>query len=208
MGTSTNAAVIRISESKPDETIQLEIQVFNHELLRCDRTRNGVGVACPIILPITKPLIVGNIYRPPNKDNFLEIIKANFGKLDTDMKETHILSDFSINMYQSNKYMFVVIIPFLQGSFLAILKIITSFVQCMVLYNAQLLKSPTHVTQSTSTLIDHIAANFPSHKAVNDVRLSDHQLIFCTRKISFLKSSGTLEYLNFHSFKNYTLDSY
>ena len=88
-----------------------------------------------IILPITKPLIVGNIYRPPNKENFLEIIKANFGKLDTDMKETYILSDFNINMYQSNKYMFVVIIPFLQGSFLAILKIITSFVQWMVLYN-------------------------------------------------------------------------
>ena len=40
----TNAAVIRISESKLDETIlQSEIQISNYELLR-----NGGGVACYI----------------------------------------------------------------------------------------------------------------------------------------------------------------
>ena len=41
-----NAAVIGISESKLDETIlQSEIQISNYELLRCDRNRNGGGVA-------------------------------------------------------------------------------------------------------------------------------------------------------------------
>ena len=45
----TNAAVIGISESKLDETIlQSEIQISNYELLRCDRNRNGGGVACYI----------------------------------------------------------------------------------------------------------------------------------------------------------------
>ena len=105
----TNATVIGISESKLDETIlQSEIQISNYELLRCDRNRNGGGVACyirsdigylltehffpkeienifvEILLPKTKPLIVGIIYSPPNQSNFLEIINANFGKLDTD----------------------------------------------------------------------------------------------------------------------------
>ena len=45
----TNAAVTGISESKLDKTIlQSQIQIYNYELLRCDRNRNGGGVACYI----------------------------------------------------------------------------------------------------------------------------------------------------------------
>ena len=48
-----------------------------------------------IILSKTKPLIVGIIYRP-DQSNFLEIINANFYKLDSDTKESYILDDFNI----------------------------------------------------------------------------------------------------------------
>ena len=116
----TNATVIGISESKLDETIlHSEIQISNYELLRCDRNRNGGGVAdyirsdidyvqksffpreienifIEILLPKTEPLIVGIIYRPPNQ--------SNFDKLDTNTKESYVLGDFNINMYQNNKY--------------------------------------------------------------------------------------------------------
>ena len=45
----TKAAVIGITESKLDESIfQSEIQIDNYDLLRCDRNRNGGGVACYI----------------------------------------------------------------------------------------------------------------------------------------------------------------
>ena len=74
----------------------------------------------------------------------------------------------------------------------------------------QLIKSPTRVTCSTSTIID-IIASFPSRvsqKGVIDIGISDYQLIFCTRKISRLKTGGIHKYLNFRSFKNYTVDSY
>ena len=54
-------------------------------------------------MPKTKPLVVAVIYRPPNQRNFLEFIKQA-DKLDTDIKESHILDDFNINMYQNNKY--------------------------------------------------------------------------------------------------------
>ena len=73
-------------------------------------------------LPKTKPLIDRIIYRPPNQSNFLGIINANFDKLNTDTKKLRILGDFSINMYQNNKY----ITRFLQSFFLAILKIINT----------------------------------------------------------------------------------
>ena len=71
-----------ISESKLDESVlQWEIQIKNYDLLRRDRNRNRVIVACyisyiqkqyfseeieniffEILLPKTKPIVVGIIY--------------------------------------------------------------------------------------------------------------------------------------------------
>ena len=73
----------------------------------------------------------------------------------------------------------------------------------------QLIQSPTRVTCSTSTLIDHILTSAPSRvsqKGVINVGVSDHQLIFCTRKISRIKTGGAHRYLNFRLLKNYTTD--
>ena len=69
----------------------------------------------------------------------------------------------------------------------------------------QLIQSPTSVTCSTSTFIDHILTSVPSRvsqKVVINVGVSDHQLIFCTRKISRVKLSGVRKYLKFLSLKN------
>ena len=43
------------------------------------------------------------------------------------------------------------------------------------------------VTSGSSTIIDHILASFPeraTQSRVMDISLSDHQLIYCTKKIS------------------------
>ena len=73
----------------------------------------------------------------------------------------------------------------------------------------QLIKSPTPVTCSTSTLIDHILASSPSRvsqKGAIDVRISDHQLIFYKWKISCLKTGRIHKYFNFGSFKKHTVN--
>ena len=75
----------------------------------------------------------------------------------------------------------------------------------------QLIQSPTCVTCNTATLIDHILTSAPSRvsqKGVINVGLSDHQLIFCTRKVSRIKTGVAHKYLNFSSLKNYTADYY
>ena len=57
----------------------------------------------------------------------------------------------------------------------------------------QLIQSPTRVTCSTSTLTDHILTSVPSRVSQNgaiNVGVSDYQLIFCTRKISRIKTGG------------------
>ena len=50
---------------------------------------------------------------------------------------------------------------------------------------------PTWVTDQSATLIDHIITNSPdkvSQSGVIDLGLSDHDLIYCTRKTSLPKS--------------------
>ena len=160
-------------------------------------------------MPKTKPLIVEIIYSPPNQSNFLEIINANFGKLDIVTKDSYILGDFNINMCHNNKYIVhdenTISSKFLSSD-------IKNFHQFCTMHGLkQLIKSPINVTCSTSTLTDHIIARFPSRvsqKAIIDVGISDHQLIFCTRKNSRVKTSDIHKYLNLRSFKNYTVDSY
>ena len=75
----------------------------------------------------------------------------------------------------------------------------------------QIVQSPARVTWSTSTLIDHILTSVPSRvfrKGAINVGMCDHQLIFCTRKISKIKTGSVCKYLNFRSLKNYTADYY
>ena len=47
----------------------------------------------------------------------------------------------------------------------------------------QLIKSPTRVTCNTSSILDHVFANFlnrVSHSGVIDEGISAHQLTYCT----------------------------
>ena len=229
----TKAAVIGITESKLDESIfQSEIQIDNYDLLRCDRNRNGGGVACyirsdisyvqkdffpnvieniffEILLPKTSPITVGIMYRPPSQTNFLEILNMTFEKVDVDKKEIYILGDFNINMYHNNRYI-VRDDNTISSKFLS--HDIKNYHQFCTMHGLkQLIQSPTRVTCSTSTLIDHILTSAPSRvsqKGVINVGVSDHQLIFCTRKISRIKTGGDHKYLNFCSLKNYTADYY
>ena len=49
----------------------------------------------------------------------------------------------------------------------------------------QLIRSPTRVAKATSTVLDPILTNaneLVSQSGVLDIGLSDHQLVFCTRK--------------------------
>ena len=110
---SSNATVIGISKSKLDESVlQLEIQRNHYDLVGWDRNRNGEGVACnirsdisyiqkryfpeeikntffEILLPKTKPVVVGIAYWLPSQFNFLETLNKNLPSIDTDSKETY-----------------------------------------------------------------------------------------------------------------------
>ena len=103
---NTKAAIIGITESKVDNSISdSEVEIPGYCILRCDRNRNGGGVACyvrqdlcfnlrstamgdiegiffDILLPKTKPVFVGIIYRPPTCINFLECFNKHLDDIN------------------------------------------------------------------------------------------------------------------------------
>ena len=230
----TKAAVIGVTESSKlaKSIFQSEIEIGNYDLLRCDRNRNGGGAACyirsdisyaqknvfpnvieniffEILLPKTTPITVRIMYRPPSLTNFLEILNMTFEKVDIDKKEIYILGDFNVNMYHNNRCI-VRDDNTISSKFLS--HDVKNYRQFCTMHGLkQLIQSLTRVTCSTSTLIDPILTSAPSRvsqKGVINVGVSDHQLIFCTRKISRIKTGGAHKYLNFRSLKNYTADYY
>ena len=61
---------------------------------------------------------------------------------------------------------------------------------------------------SSSTVIDHILASYPervTQHGVIDIGLSDHQLFYCTRRISWIKRRSHRQ-IKFHSCKHCTVD--
>ena len=72
----------------------------------------------------------------------------------------------------------------------------------------QLISTPTRVTESSSSILDHILTNYTdrvSQSGVIDTGLSDHQLIYCTRKITRTKFNSHKN-ITIRSLKNYSQD--
>ena len=81
---------------------------------------------------------------------------------------------------------------------------------CSTLGLKQLMKQPTRITCHTSTLIDHITINCEekvTQSTVINTSLSDHQLIFCTRKIKRVKTNNHKQ-ISFRSLKNYSMENF
>ena len=119
----TKAAIIGISESKIDDTVlDAEIEIEGYALIRSDRNRHGGGIVCYIrdninynlrpnfskdfenivldmLLPNTKPILVGIFYNPPNKKGFLENLNtAILATKSFNEQEVFFLGDLNINL--------------------------------------------------------------------------------------------------------------
>ena len=231
IGKLSNAAVTGIRESKLDNSVlPSEIHIDNYNTLRCDRNRHGGGVVCymrndlscdaksffpseieniffELLLPNTKPIVVGIIYRPPSQSEFLEIINTHFSKFDTNNNGIYILGDFNINLYLNNSYIFQKNNLLQSQSIPSDIKKYYEF--CTMFGLKQLIEVPTRVTCSRSIIIDDILASFSnrvSQQGVIDVGLSDHQIIDCTR-FSRIKR-GMHKQIRYRSLKNYSADIY
>ena len=213
----SKAAVIGVTESKLDATVlDGELNINGYEVIRSDRNRHGGIVACYVrndicfnirsdfcheieniffdmLLPKTKPILVGILYRPPDQSKFLDKLSTAISRSNAfDYQEVYILGDLNINLINKQKY-----IP--NG--------IKRYKEFCSLYGLeQLISTPARVTENSSSVLDHILTNSTdrvSQSGVIDTGLSDHQLIYRIRtKFNSHKN------ITIRSLKNYSQDVY
>ena len=155
---------------------------------------------------LCKTTTVGTIYRPPRQSNFLEVLNNIKSKIDSVNNEIYILGDFNINLHLNGSY-------YLDKKNILSSKSIPSddksYHEVYTFFGfKQLTKVPTRITSSSSPIIDRILASYlerVTQHGVIYIGLSDHHLIYCTKKISRIKR-GSRKQIKFRSFKHYTVD--
>ena len=158
------------------------------------------------MLPKTKPFSVGILYRPPSFYNFLDDLNEIFYKLSPETTDIFILGDMNINVFLEGKNIFRNAKTYTSNSspVETILKKYKEF--CSTFSLVQMINSPTRITNNSVSLIDHVLTNSSdkiSNSGVLDIGLSDHQLIFCTRKLVREKVHSHKN-IKCRLFKNYT----
>ena len=110
-----------------------------------------------------------------------------------DLKETEVyfLGDFNINLLVNDKF----VLKENQSLDFRNLNcpLMSKYKElCQTFSLKEIIQEPTRITSTTSSLLDHILTNAGwkiSQKGVIDVGLSDHQFIYCERKILRTKAN-------------------
>ena len=148
-------------------------------------------------MPHSKPILIGIVYRPPHDSQFLKIFQSTIDNAkELADQETYIMGDMNINMDKSN---------------LNNASIVNEYnVFCRTQNFLQLIKSPTHISKISSSIIDHILTNLQdrvSQSGVIETTFSDHFSIFCTRKITRNRPNKH-KTIKIRSLRNYSRESY
>ena len=140
--------------------------------------------------PHSRGFLVGTFYQPPESsryynDAFMDHFEDSAEKAISNNKEVILLGDFNCNLTKSS----------LNGNGKRLTSTLRSLGFC------QLIKEATRITAQSATLLDLIATNyerFISKSGVLNACLSDHDLVYCIRKMNCKRSSGQTK-----SFRNY-----
>jgi exonuclease III len=194
IASKTKVSIIAISESWLDDSVtNCEIDIPGFSVIRNDRNREGGGVCIyvksslafnlrsdlhdpkleslwvEILLPMCKPIIIGACYRSQThtETDFINRLEHILTKLPSD-SDVIVLGDTNICKIRDAKYEYKIYENMLH---------MAGF--------KQLISTPTRVTDSSKSIIDHVLCNNMqkiSQYGVIKSGLSDHYTIYCTRK--------------------------
>jgi len=194
---SSNAAVLCVSETWLDSTISdAEVNIPGYVLERKDRRRDGGGVciyirdnlvfnrrselesdnleflAIDILLPKTKPILIGACYRPPKSNDFYKKLEDQLSNSPHFVhQETYLLGDFNTDVSSKKNNCLV--------------KLLNGFLRMFSF--TQLIECHTRVTVSTASILDLIIVSDVDRVTQSGVlkcSFSDHDVIYCTRKLN------------------------
>ena len=164
--------------------------------VREDLNSGNETIFFEIFLTHSKPILIGIIYRPPNDSQFLKIFQSTIENANDFNQETYIMGDMNINMDK------------IDTNNSSIINEYNEF--CKTHGLLQIIKSHTHVTKTSSSIIDHILTNSQdriSQSGIIETTFSDHYSIFCTRKFTRNKHNKH-KTIKIRSLKNYDKESY
>ena len=213
---TTSIPVMCFTETWLDATItDPEIEIENYLVVRRDRNRNGGGVCMyirsdvafdprldlarddleaiwvNILLPKSRPILMGTCYRPPDKSNFYDALEDMFSNANILIgMEIIVHGDFNTNVSKSANNNLV--------------KSLNNFCSMFDMY--QLIDKPTRVSASTESIIDLVLVSDKckiTQSGVIICGLSDHMITYCTRKVS-KPSSNVNNTVTLRSLKEYT----
>ena len=123
-----------------------------------------------ILLPNTKPILIGVCYRPPTYTNFYKLLEESLESVSPDM-EFILLGDFNTDLTNKNKAC-------------SLVKDLYNFSTMFGL--GQLIDSATRITCQCPSILDLVFVSFSDNvtqSGVLSVGFSDHLVVYCTRKI-------------------------
>ena len=214
------AHVIGISETHSNKNIRdSEIEIDGFDLFRKDRAKGaggGVavyvhksltthrrldleedGIECiwtEVLLKNSKPILVGNLYRPPDSSDYLpedfnDRFETMLSNVCCENKEALLLGDFNCDYSKANKN-----------------RPLKSTIASFGFH--QQVTTPTRIDESSESMIDLVLTNMPhniSQTVVLESCLSDHHLIGAVRKLNNLRFSPRL--ITCRNYKNYEKES-
>ena len=143
-----------------------------------------------MLLPKSKPLYIGVIYRTDRNNNCFNSLEVTLSKLRSD-SDLLVLGDFNICLLKNKSNLFKQY------------EEVLNFFSCR-----QLINEVTRETDTTYSCLDHIFTNNESkicQAGVIKSGLSDHYITFCTRKI--IKGQiGKHNTIKIRSLKNYSFE--
>ena len=214
---SIDIDILCVTETWLTESISdHEISLANYVLYRKDWPHNrGRGICCyvkssynailkqlpsfdkheclwlEIFPPHMSPVLMCTFYRHPcEKVDYMESFIENLDRLFNGKNNVIILGDFNLNLMSSDK---------------SKLNIIETM--CNLYGLKQYIQEYTRVTDSSSTLIDHIYSNMSTvhESGVVKTTISDHYMIYFSINGKKTKSRGkTVNYRSYKHFKPYS----
>ena len=167
---------------------------------RSDFPKDFENIFMDIYLPQTKPILFGVVYRPPKDSDFLECLTNSIMNSNSfEAQEVLIMGDINIDLLdKKNKFILEKGYRFSKEEsnythHIYLTKKYVAFLQTFGL--TQLIKEPTRITDKTATLLDHILVNTAdkiSQSGVLRKAISDHDIIYCTRKHQMTKTGNII----------------
>ena len=145
-----------------------------------------------ISLPNSKPFLVCTVYRPPHsKSEWIDLFEKELSIAQTTGLEFIIMGDLNIDLSLNTNRKWQHLIELFDLT--------------------QLIKDPTRVTETSSTIIDHIYTSNPENiveSFVSNYSLSDHFPVCTTRKINNKISKLDHITTSYRCFKNFNEDAF